>query len=145
MEASIKIREMGLGDAEFVAEIERSITKSNHKIDFTRVIQEYIKRGDGISYVATVGDKVVGYMICYILHAGFGIERSAWIASLGVDPKYMGQGIGKKLAQVVLDKCREKGIRNVFTSVRWDSVDLLSFFKALGFDRSEFINLKRTL
>jgi len=144
-EAAISIREMDLGDAEFVAEIERSITKSEHKVDLVKAVQEFIKKRDGISYVATVGDKVVGYMICYILSAGFGIERSAWIASLGVDPRYMGQGIGKRLAQVVLDRCREKGIKNVFTSVRWDSVDLLSFFKTLGFDRSEFINLKRSL
>jgi predicted N-acetyltransferase YhbS len=144
-EAAISIREMDLGDVEFVAEIERSITKSEHKVDLVKAVQEFIKKRDGISYVATVGDKVVGYMICYILSAGFGIERSAWIASLGVDPRYMGQGIGKRLAQVVLDRCREKGIKNVFTSVRWDSVDLLSFFKTLGFDRSEFINLKRSL
>jgi len=144
-EAAISIREMDLGDAEFVAEIERSITKSEHKVDLVKAVQEFIKKRDGISYVATVGDKVVGYMICYILSAGFGIERSAWIASLGVDPRYMGQGIGKRLAQVVLDRCREKSIKNVFTSVRWDSVDLLSFFKTLGFDRSEFINLKRSL
>jgi ribosomal protein S18 acetylase RimI-like enzyme len=144
-EAAISIREMDLGDAEFVAEIERSITKSEHKVDLVKAVQEFIKKRDGISYVATVGDKVVGYMICYILSAGFGIERSAWIASLGVDPRYMGQGIGKRLAQMVLDRCREKGIKNVFTSVRWDSVDLLSFFKTLGFDRSEFINLKRSL
>ncbi|RPJ10835.1 MAG: GNAT family N-acetyltransferase, partial [Desulfobacteraceae bacterium] len=40
---------------------------------------------------------------------------------------------------------REKGIKDVYTSVRWDSVDLLSFFKTLGFDRSNFINLKKSL
>jgi len=34
---------------------------------------------------------------------------------------------------------------NVFTLVRWDSADMLSFFKTLGFDRSNFINLRKTL
>jgi N-acetylglutamate synthase-like GNAT family acetyltransferase len=73
------------------------------------------------------------------------VEKSAWIASLGVDPKYMGQGIGKRLAQEIFDVYKEKGIQNIFTSVRWDSADLLSFFKTLGFDRSDFINLRKQL
>jgi hypothetical protein len=29
--------------------------------------------------------------------------------------------------------------------VRWDAGDMLSFFKALGFGQSEFINLTRQL
>jgi hypothetical protein len=29
--------------------------------------------------------------------------------------------------------------------VRWDSTDMLSFFKTLGFDRSNFINLRKVL
>ena len=32
-----------------------------------------------------------------------------------------------------------------FASVRWDSVDFLPFFKTLGFDRSNFINLRKEL
>jgi hypothetical protein len=32
-----------------------------------------------------------------------------------------------------------------FASVRWDSVDFLSFFKTLDFDRSNFINLRKEL
>jgi ribosomal protein S18 acetylase RimI-like enzyme len=84
-------------------------------------------------------------MISYILLGGFGIEKSAWIAMFGVDPKFMGQGIGKKLAEEVFAFYRHKGITNIHTSVRWDSTDLLSFFKTLGFDRSEFINLRRVL
>ncbi|PIP35560.1 MAG: GNAT family N-acetyltransferase, partial [Desulfobacterales bacterium CG23_combo_of_CG06-09_8_20_14_all_52_9] len=38
-----------------------------------------------------------------------------------------------------------EGIHNVHTSVQWDSTDLLSFFKTLGFNRSNFINLSKTL
>jgi N-acetylglutamate synthase-like GNAT family acetyltransferase len=84
-------------------------------------------------------------MISYTVYAGFGLEKSAWIATLGVAPKFMGQGIGKRLAEEILCVYRERGIRNIFTSVRWDSVDLLSFFKTLGFDRSNFINLRKIL
>jgi ribosomal protein S18 acetylase RimI-like enzyme len=57
----------------------------------------------------------------------------------------MGQGIGKRLAEEIVRIYREKGVEDIYTSVRWDSVDLLSFFKTLGFDRSSFINLKKRL
>lgn len=145
MAGEVVIRKMRIEDAQAVSDIEQLITRSEHKIDFKSVIEEQIKNKNGISYVATLNDKVVGYMICYILQVGFGIERSAWIASLGVDPKHMGQGIGKLLAKAVIEKCKEKNLQTVFTSVRWDSVDLLSFFKTLGFDRSDFINLRKVL
>jgi ribosomal protein S18 acetylase RimI-like enzyme len=84
-------------------------------------------------------------MISYILTLGFGIEKSAWIATLGVDPKYMGQGLGARMADEIFKFYAAEGIKNVHTSVRWDSTDLLSFFKTLGFDRSDFVNLRKVL
>ena len=57
----------------------------------------------------------------------------------------MGQGIGRGLAKEIFKDYKEKGVTDVFTSVSWDSTDLLSFFKTLGFDRSNFINLRKTL
>jgi N-acetylglutamate synthase-like GNAT family acetyltransferase len=84
-------------------------------------------------------------MISYILTFGFGIEKSAWIATLGVDPEYMGQGLGDRLAREIFKLYKQMGISRVYTSVRWDSTDLLSFFKTQGFDRSKFINLKKDL
>jgi ribosomal protein S18 acetylase RimI-like enzyme len=57
----------------------------------------------------------------------------------------MGRDIGNKLAEEILGVYRDRGIKYVFTSVRWDSVDLLSFFKTLDFDRSSFINLRKEL
>ena len=84
-------------------------------------------------------------MISYTLSVGFGIDKSAWIAIFGVDPKFMGQGIGKGLANEVFRFYKEHGIYNIYTSVRWDSTDILSFFKSLDFDRSNFINLRKVI
>jgi hypothetical protein len=57
----------------------------------------------------------------------------------------MGQEIGASLAKEIFEYYKAHGIDNVYTSVRWDSTDLLSFFKTLGFDRSNFINLRKVL
>ena len=142
---NVLIRALKKEDAEEILRIHAAITKATVNSDFKRVIEEHVQRGGNTSIVAVNQEKVVGYMISYILSGGFGIEKSAWIALLGVDPKYMGHGIGKMLAQEVFTFCEEKNIKNIFTSVEWDSADLLSFFKTLGFDRSNFINLKKTL
>jgi len=49
------------------------------------------------------------------------------------------------LAGEALKNYKALGIRDIYTSVRWDSTDLLSFFKTLGFQRSDFINLHKSL
>ena len=139
------IREIKSEDADQISRIQTSITQTAVTIEFKKVIEDVVKNDDEAAFVAELEGKVVGYMITYILLGGFGIEKSAWIAMFGVDPKFMGQGIGKKLAEVVFEFYGQKGISNIHTSVMWDSTDLLSFFKTLGFDRSEFTNLRKKL
>ena len=141
----VLIRKLKVEDSDEITRIHGAITQSPVKINYKRVIEEQVGKSDEASYVAEVKGKVVGYMISYIFYGGFGIEGSAWIAMFGVDPKFMGQGIGKELAKKIFSYYKGKGIRNIYTSVRWDSTDILSFFKTLGFDRSNFINLRKTL
>ncbi|MBW1999996.1 MAG: GNAT family N-acetyltransferase [Deltaproteobacteria bacterium] len=139
------IRTIREDDAQEIARINGLITKSNEEARFRRMIEELTRRPGNMSYVAVYQGKVVGYMITYLLFGGFGIGKSAWIANLGVEPKFMGQGIGKALAKKIFEVYSEKGIKDIYTSVRWDSTDLLSFFKTLGFDRSNFINLRKKI
>jgi len=141
----IVIRELRIEDADQISQIQASITQASVNIDFKKIVEDRVKKAEEADFVAELDGKVVGYMISYILLAGFGIEKSAWIAMFGVDPKFMGQGIGKKLAEAVFEFYKHNGITNIHTSVMWDSTDLLSFFKTLGFDRSEFINLRKVL
>ena len=54
-------------------------------------------------------------------------------------------GIGAGMAEELFEYYRNQEVENVYTSVRWDSTDLLSFFKTLGFDRSNFINLRKVV
>jgi ribosomal protein S18 acetylase RimI-like enzyme len=142
---NLMIRKIKTEDADAISSIQASITKTSVTTDFRNIFEERVRKNKDISFVAEIDGKIVGYMISYILYGGFGLDKSAWIATLGVDPKYMGQGIGKRLAEEILLAYREKGISHIYTTVRWDSVDLLSFFKTLGFDRSNFINLRKKL
>ncbi len=140
---NLLIRKITVEDASDIGRIQFAITKDKDQIDFTKTIKTQSAGNQNAGFVAEVNGKVVGFMISYVLYGGFGLEKSAWITNFGVAPKFMGQGIGKSLAKEVLRVYQEMGIKHVFTSVRWDSADLLSFFRTLGFDRSDFINLRK--
>jgi ribosomal protein S18 acetylase RimI-like enzyme len=139
------IRRLEKEDAEEISKIYGAITMQPVSEDFKRVVEEHALGEDGACFVAERDGKIAGFMISYILTAGFGMPKSAWIATLGVDPNCMGQGIGASLAEEIFKYYKDQGIENIYTSVRWDSTDLLSFFKTLGFDRSNFINLRKVL
>ena len=141
----VQIRNLQKNDADEISRIYAAITMKPVDADFKRVVEEHSQRDDEACFVAELNGKVVGFMISYILTAGFGMPKSAWIATLGVDPNFMGQDIGATLAEEILNYYKAQGVENVYTSVRWDSTDLLSFFKTLGFDRSNFINLRKVL
>lgn len=138
---NVAIRKLKAEDAEEVRRIQYAITKREDDIDYHRSIEAVISGGQHVAVAAEVDRVFAGYMISYLLLGGFGIAKSAWITNFGVDPNYMGQGIGKSLAQRVLGDYEAQGVTRVYTTVRWDSVDLLSFFRTIGFDRSNFINL----
>jgi ribosomal protein S18 acetylase RimI-like enzyme len=139
------IRRLKVDDADAITEIYAAITRRSVEPDFKRVVEGHAQNGEEACFVAEREGKVVGFMISYILTAGFGETKSAWIATVGVDPDFMGQGIGAEMARKIFEIYKGAGIEKVYTSVRWDSTDLLSFFKTLGFDRSEFINLKKAI
>lgn len=141
----ILIRELEIQDAADVIDICASIVRKPMAVDFNALIRKHVQSKNDVCMVAEFEGRVIGFMISYLLNFGFGIETSAWIATFGVDPNFMGQGIGDQMAQEIFTRYKNMGIGRVYTSVRWDSTDLLSFFKSLGFDRSKHINLKKTL
>jgi len=141
----IIIRKMATNDVDDICEIYSGIIRKPVHPDFSDLIIQHAQREKDICLVAERNGRVIGFMISYILTLGFGMEKSAWIATLGVNPEYMGQGVGRSLAKKIFKSYKKAGIEHVYTSVRWDSTDLLSFFKTLGFDRSNFVNLRKKI
>ncbi len=142
---NVIIRRLEPGDADEISRIYGAITQKPVQADFKKLVESHALRAEDACFVAELDGRVAGFMVSYIMTLGFGIEKSAWIATLGVNPQFMGQGVGAELAREVFKFYKAEGIHNVYTSVRWDSTDLLSFFKTLGFDRSNFINLIKVL
>jgi len=143
---TVNIREITLNDTEAIQNIRKAITADDADVDSIKLVEHQVrKKKDKSSLVAEVNGKVAGYMISTTLYAGFGMKKSAWIMAIGVHPDYMGQGIGLALARKICETYKDTGVEHIYSSVRWDSTDVLSFFKKLGFERSEFINLKKKI
>ena len=141
----VKIRPLELRDRAAIFEIQQAITKHKAEKDWEELVEGYIKNSGETSLVAEVDGKVTGFMLGDIKTYGFGVARSGWIEVIGVHPRHMGSGIGKKLGSELIKVFKKKKVKHIFTSVRWDSGDLLAFFKSIGFDRSQFINLENKI
>lgn len=144
-DSSVQVRRMTIDDLETVTAIQRTIVQDEVTPVWVDALEEQIGRRTSCCLVAVESDQVVGFIIAHVTIGAFGVGRTGWLGYVGVSPKYMGQGVGSRMAGRLFEIFENEGVDNILTSVRWDSVDMLSFFKRLGFDRSEFINLRKRL
>jgi ribosomal protein S18 acetylase RimI-like enzyme len=145
MVKGIKIRKIGAGDVPEIVAIQEAILQRKVSKKWTQMVEDHLKKQEGVGFVASKDGRVVGFIIGEIKGEGFGLEQSGWIEVVGVHPSQMGIGIGRILAEKLFEFFKKNGIRDIYTTVRWDAGDMLSFFKAIGFDRSTFINLRKHL
>jgi ribosomal protein S18 acetylase RimI-like enzyme len=138
----IKLRKLTARDIPQTIAIHSAITKKKASRKWVQqMVKDHLRKQQGVGFVAEKERQVVGFIIGEIKGEGFGLEKSGWLEVVMVHPRQMGMGIGYAMARKFFDFFRRRGIRDVYTSVLWDAVDMLSFFKSLGFDRSTFINL----
>jgi len=145
MAKGVKARKIKPEDVPEIVAIQESIIKKKVSQRWARMVENHLKKEEAVGFVASKDNRVAGFIIGEIKGEGFGLEQSGWIEVVGVHPNHMGIGIGRVLAEKLFDFFKKEGIRDIYTTVRWDAGDMLSFFKAIGFDRSPFINLRKHL
>ena len=87
--------------------------------------------------------KIVGFILGEIRGWEFAIPKSGWIEIVGVDPAYHGKWIARALIEKLHVYFRNHNVERVMTMVNWNDGGLVSFFRALGFERSGFIILEK--
>jgi ribosomal protein S18 acetylase RimI-like enzyme len=141
----IKIRKIRYEDVPEIVSIQESILQKKVSKKWIQLVEGHLKKEEGVGFVAYKDNQIIGFIIGEIKGEGFGLEQTGWIEVVGVHPRYMGVGIGRLLAERLFSFFKQKGIHDIHTAVRWDAGDMLSFFKAIGFDRSPFITLTKQL
>ncbi len=144
--SNITVRPMKENDISQAAEIHRKVVREGLGQGTDYAIEDlfvsFIKKSPKTCLIAEKDKKVAGFIVGCIKEWGFGLERSGWIEMIEVEPKLMGEGIGKTLGDALLSVFNKESIKEVYTTIEWDSGDLVAFFKSIGFDKSSFINLE---
>lgn len=141
----MKLRPMTNEDLAAVIKIQERITRAPVSDNWREMLAQHVGNKHLPGIVAENEGKVMGFIFGEVKVGGFGAEISGWLEMVRVAPENMGAGIGRALAEELLRHFRAQGVRDVLTSVMWDSGDMLAFFKNMGFDRSPYINLQLTL
>ena len=82
-------------------------------------------------FVALVDDKVVGW--CDISSLNRPVFAHSGSLGMGIIAEYRGQGIGKKLMQIALEKAKEIGLTRVELGLREENTRAIEMYKKFGF------------
>jgi GNAT superfamily N-acetyltransferase len=73
------------------------------------------------------------------------IEPVAIIDTIGVDPDYRGQGVGRALLSQLLANLSTLRVERVRTELSWRELELLSFLDRCGFQPSQTLSFDRAI
>ena len=142
----VRVRRMTAKDLGAVTGIHRSILREAVRdvgdAELERGFAHLLEGHPEGCLVAVDGRRVVGFIVGSVKPWGFGLGVSGWVEVVGVHPDRMGQGVGRALGLALLEHFASAGVEEVHTAVRWDSGDIIAFFKSIGFDKSDFIHLR---
>ena len=140
---SVTVRRMRTQDAEAVLRINEKITGTPHEAQWESKIIDHLSGNPLGCLVAEEGEKIVGFIFGDIRGWEFAIPKSGWIEIVGVDPEHQGKGVARALIEKLHVYFRNHNVARVMTMVDWNDGGLVSFFRRLGFERSEFIILDK--
>lgn len=140
---SLTTRRMTVQDAAAVLRINEKITGRPHDAQWESRIIDYVSRNPLGCLVAEAGGSVVGFIFGDIRGWEFAIPKSGWIEIVGVDPGYQGKGVARALIEKLHVYFQNHNVERVMTMVNWNDGGLVGFFRALGFERSDFIVLEK--
>jgi ribosomal protein S18 acetylase RimI-like enzyme len=140
---NITVRRMRTQDAEAVLRIDEKITGTPHEAQWESRIIDQLTRNPLGCLVAEIEGKVAGFIFGEIRGWEFAIPKSGWIEIVGVDPEYQGAGVARALIEKLHVYFLNHNIGRVMTMVDWNDGGLVSFFRVMGFERSDFIILEK--
>lgn len=145
----VEIRTATGDDLQEIQRLNQNLCKKEHEefdatiikdFPFTQEGEQYFERrvkgDDGCVLVATLDDKIVGYLAGGICEEEFyrTISKLAEVENMLVLKKYRGLGIGTKLLEEFMDWCKSKGIEKVRAVASSQNTKAIDFYRERGFE-----------
>lgn len=118
------------------------------KPDYWKRLYEHFSQASGETrafLVASVDDRVVGFMTGEVRAFEFGSDPCGWVFALTVDSHLRVQNIGTLLFEAICEIFNQAGVDKVRTMIGRDNHLVLAFFRSLGMMAGPFIQLERDL
>ena len=146
--SAVKIRLMQTDDFAAVTRIDEKVLQAARPEYYTLKFEELVQSTERLptSLVAETEDgTVVGFIMGELFIGEYGISQEATLDTIGVDPDYQHQGVGKQLLKEYMDHLKALGTRKISTLVDSNDSRMMHFFRSNQFGPSHTINLERTL
>lgn len=119
------IRAMDISDLERIIELEHLLFTSAWEVsDF---MYEILENQFSYNYVLIDDNHIIGYVGIWIMY-----EQSQ-ITTLGIDPEYQRQGLGKRLMMEMIELALSQGCEVMSLEVRVSNHRAISLYESLGF------------
>lgn len=142
----VPVRSMTPEDLSDIISIDRRITGHDRSAYYQRKLTETMDESAvRVSLVAELDDRPAGFIMARVDFGEFGrAEPEAVIDTIGVDPGYRHQDIGKAMMSQLLTNLRSLQIEAVRTEIAWNAFELLAFLDTCGFTPAQRIAFRRT-
>lgn len=145
---AVTVRLMQADDFDAVVEIDRKVLSASRQGYYEMKFDKLILSDDCLptSLVAVDGGgAVIGFVMGELYVGEYGMQESATLDTIGVDPDCQQKGIGKKLIGEFFAHLRQMDVRKIITLIDPAQKELLHFFEANKFTPSKAISLERVL
>lgn len=129
------IRTLTRDDTSRLVRMDQEISGRTRQTWYERKVEQALRDTDVvISLGAELDDLLVGALMGSVRYGEFGMpEPIAVLDTMLVDRRFRGQGIGARLMDQLLKNLRGLRISRLRTEVGWDELELIGFFRHLGF------------
>jgi GNAT superfamily N-acetyltransferase len=143
----IPVRAMKESDLRPLIAIDRRITGRAREAYFQSKLAEALRDSDvRVSLVAECDGVPAGFIMARVDLGEFGrIESVAVVDTIGVDPDYRNQGVGRALLSQLLVNLATLRVERVRTELNWQDRQLLSFLDRCGFQPSQELSFDRAI
>lgn len=143
----VLVRSMREADLDKITAIDRANSGADRADYLTRKMFETLhESGVRVSLVAEKDGFPVGFIMARVDFGAFGrTGQEAEIDTLGVDPEFAGQGVGRALMAQLIANLKVLRVDTMRTEIDWNDTGMIAYLDHLGFAPAQRLVLTKAL